>query len=166
MDEGTFDQLILYHIDSLYGFAKVLIGTGDGAEDLVHETYLKATQNRCQYKHDTNCKAWLFTVMKNLFLNNIRRHRREVLFGSFTLEDGEEDPVFMTVSIHPTPELRMDLEKAFAALPENLRLVVMLRDQEGLEYQEIAEIFCCPVGTVMSRLARGRASIKKFILEQ
>lgn len=166
MDEGKFDQLILYHIDSLYGFAKVLTGPGDGAEDLVHETYLKATQNRGQYKHGTNCKAWLFTVMKNLFLNNIRRNRREVLFGSFVQDDGDDDPVFLSVSIHPTPELRMDLEKAFAALPENLRLVVMLRDQEGLEYQEIAEIFCCPVGTVMSRLARGRASIKKFILEQ
>ena len=62
--------------------------------------------------------------------------------------------------------LKIDLEKAFATLPADLRLVVMLRDQEGLEYKEIAEIFCCPIGTVMSRLARGRARIKNFFLEQ
>ena len=166
MDEGTFDNKILHHIDSLYGFAKILVGSGNGAEDLVQETYLKASQQRHQYRHDTNCKAWLFTVMKNLFLNNLRQSRREVLFGNFVLDDGEDNPVFMSMSIHPTHDLRMDLEKAFSSLPENLRLVVMLRDQEGLEYKEIAEIFCCPVGTVMSRLARGRAGIKKFIMEQ
>ena len=90
MDEGTFNSLILSHIDSLYGFARVLTGSADSAEDLVHDTYLKATQQRCQYKHDTNCKAWLFTVMKNLFLNTRRQLRHEVLFGSFVLENGEE----------------------------------------------------------------------------
>ena len=166
LNDGAFEDLILSHIDSLYGFARALTGSVDSAEDLVQETYLKATRHKSLYKCDTNCKAWLFTVMKNLFLNTRRQLKHEVLFGSFVLEDGEEDPIFLSASINPTPDLKLDLEKAFATLPADLRLVVMLRDQEGLEYKEIAEILCCPIGTVMSRLARGRARIKNFFLEQ
>ena len=104
--------------------------------------------------------------MRNLFLNDYRHRKREILFGSSLAEEGEDSPLFISISINPTPDLKMDLQKALATLPVNLQLVVMLRDQEGLEYQEIAELFCCPVGTVMSRLARGRARIKKFFLEQ
>lgn len=166
MNEGAFEDVVLRHLNSLYAFAKGLTGTAEGADDLVQETYLKATRCKHQYKPDTNCKAWLFTVMKNLFLNDCRQRKREVLVGNFFLDEGEDNPVFMSISIQPTPDLKIDLEKAFASLPENLRFVVMLRDQEGLEYTEIAEIFCCPVGTVMSRLSRGRARIKKFFLEQ
>ena len=166
MNEEVFENMILCHLDSMYAFARVLAGNHEHAEDLVQDTYLKATQNRCKYQHDTNCKAWLFTVMRNLFLNDYRHRKREILFGNFLSEEGEDSPLFISISINPTPDLKMDLQKALATLPVNLQLVVMLRDQEGLEYQEIAELFCCPVGTVMSRLARGRARIKKFFMEQ
>ena len=154
--------MILHHIDSLYNFAIVLTGSVSDAEDLSQETYLKATRCQHLYTHDTNCKAWLFTIMKNLFLNTYRERKWEILLG----ERDDEDPIFISLAMHSTCDLKIDLEKALASLPVNLRLVVVLRDQEGMEYKEIAAIFNCPIGTVMSRLSRGRARIKQFFSEE
>ena len=165
LDHGDFEDLVLHHIDSVYNFAMILTGSVDMAEDLAQETYLKALRCKHLYKHDTNCKAWLFTMMKNLFLNDYRQRSREVLLGGRFWDD-DEDPLFVSICVHPTPDLKLDLEKAFALLPPDLRLAVMLRDQEGLEYKEIAEIFDCPIGTVMSRLHRGRTRIKQFLEQE
>lgn len=159
MDNRAFEDMILHHIDSLYNFAMVLTSSVSDAEDLSQETYLKATHCQHLYTHDTNCKAWLFTIMKNLFLNTYRQRKHEILLG----DRDDEDPVFISLAIHSTCDLKIDLEKAFASLPVSLRMMVMLRDQEGLEYKEIAAIFNCPVGTVMSRLSRGRARMKQFL---
>ena len=158
MDDNAFEDKILQHIDSMHNFAIVLTGSVSDADDLTQETYLKAAHCQHLYTHDANCKAWLFTIMKNLFLNTYRQRKREVLLGDWS----DDDPLFISLAVHSTCDLKLDLEKAFSSLPVNLRLAVMMRDQEGLEYKEIAEIFNCPIGTVMSRLSRGRAQIKQF----
>lgn len=159
-----FDDLILGYLGTLYGFARVLTGSADGAEDLVQETYVRAIRYWRHYEPGTHCKAWLLTMMRNLFLNQRRDRAREVLWGVGS--GAEDDPGAGAVfnrSFMMRPDLRIDLEKALSILPPDLRVVVLLRDQEGLEYREIAEILGCPMGTVMSRLARGRARIRRFL---
>lgn len=172
LSENAFEDTILGHIDSLHAFARTLTGSMEGAKDLVQETYLKASRSRHLYKDGTNCKAWLFTILKNQFLNTRRRQKWEVSLdamiadGDFGSVASDDYPAFLPTSFNPTPDLKVDIEKALASLPADLRLIVMLRDQEGLDYREIAELICCPIGTVMSRLARGRERIKQFFLEK
>jgi RNA polymerase sigma-70 factor (ECF subfamily) len=165
-DREAFEELILQYADSLYGFARSLTGSADGAEDLVQETYLRAIRYWTHYEPGTRCKAWLFTIMRNLFLNERRDRAREILLGGSDPEGNDtvlEEVAALKAGMLQRPDLKVDLEKAFAALPTDLHLVVLLRDVEGLEYREIAELLGCPIGTVMSRLSRGRARIKRFL---
>ena len=154
-----FAREALSHVDSLYGTALRLTRRPADAEDLVQETFLKAFRAEAQFERGTNLKAWLFTILHNTFRNQ-RRHdvRNPVDVDSETVEQAAD-----VAGQEQTPEqlltrdtLDADLQAALDALPEAFRQAVWLRDVEEFSYAEIARIVGVPIGTVMSRISRGR----------
>ena len=162
--ETEFAQAALAHIDSLYGTALRLTRRPADAEDLVQDTYLKAFRSAHQFEQGTNLKAWLFTILHNTF-RNIRRHdgRNPI--------DVDSEAVEQAVSARPEAEspeqilsratLDADLQGALDALPDAFRQAVWLRDVEELSYAEMAQVLDVPMGTVMSRISRGRRALSE-----
>lgn len=162
---GEFEREALVHLDALYRAALRLTHNRADAEDLVQETYVKALKAFHRYNPGTNCRAWLFTIMRNAFLNRIRNDRREVLDDEAELTGPARALTDSTVIESPEEELLQtvlhgDVDRALKALPLVYREAVVLADLEGLTYKEIAEVLGCPVGTVMSRLSRGRELLR------
>jgi RNA polymerase sigma-70 factor (ECF subfamily) len=158
LDEPFVSEALSY-IDSLYGTALRLTRRPQDAEDLVQETYLKAFRASDQFERGTNLKAWLFTILHNTF-RNIRRHagRNPVDVNSETVEQAVD-----RAAEEQTPEqlltratLDADLQAALDEMPEAFRQAVWLRDVEEFTYAEIAAMLGVPIGTVMSRISRGR----------
>jgi RNA polymerase sigma-70 factor, ECF subfamily len=157
--DRAFADEALSFIDALYGTALRLTRRPQDAEDLVQDTYLKAFRASRQFERGTNLKAWLFTILHNTFRNN-RRHdnRNPVDVNSETVEHAAD-----LTGDQRTPEqlltratLDSDLQAALDSLPEAFRQAVWLRDVEEFSYSEIAKIIDVPIGTVMSRISRGR----------
>lgn len=169
-----FEALTLQHLDALYQFALLLTRERHHAEDLVHETYLRAYRFYNRFECGTNYKAWLFTILRNIFINEFHHRAREVSLSDMDIdieevneERYESPPTSMRLlsagSMAEKGIFRADIEKALNDLPERLRAVVMLKDVGGFDYKEIADILGCPVGTVMSRLWRSRNFLKKSL---
>jgi RNA polymerase sigma-70 factor, ECF subfamily len=157
--DSAFADEALSYIDGLYGTALRLTRKSQDAEDLVQDTYLKAFRASKQFERGTNLKAWLFTILHNTY-RNMRRHdgRNPVDVNSETVEMAADG-----VGDERTPEqllsretLDVDLQAALDGLPETFRQAVWLRDVEEFTYAEIAKIMDVPIGTVMSRISRGR----------
>ena len=157
--DEDFSREALSYVDSLYGTALRLTRRPADAEDLVQETYLKAFRSASQFQRGTNLKAWLFTILHNTF-RNMRRHdvRNPVDVDTETVERAAD-----ATSLEQTPEqlltratLDADLQAALDALPDAFRQAVWLRDVEEFSYAEIARMIDVPIGTVMSRISRGR----------
>jgi RNA polymerase sigma-70 factor (ECF subfamily) len=160
----------LAHLDALYGFAMVLTRNRTEAEDLVQETYLRASRAFGRLLPDSNLKSWLFAVMRNIRLNQVRRAK---LTGPLVELDAEaeehwrwpvqknQDPHFVLLQKIQREQIREAVEK----LPVHYREVVLLRDFEGFSYQQIATILTCPAGTVMSRLGRARERLRALLSE-
>ncbi len=155
----SFAQEALSYVDSLYGTAMRLTRRVQDAEDLVQETYVKAFRSSSQFKRGTNLKAWLFTILHNTFLN-MRRHdgRNPVDVDSEAVERAAD-----LRGTQQTPEqlltratLNADLQAALDQMPDAFRQAVWLRDVEEFSYAEIAAMLQVPIGTVMSRISRGR----------
>jgi RNA polymerase sigma-70 factor (ECF subfamily) len=171
--ERLFETEAMPHARALYGAAMRLTRSPDDAADLVQETFLKAFRAFDQFEPGTNCKAWLFKILTNTFINKYRRRvkERSVVEGA-SRESGNE----RFVTREPTessadPEqyffdklLSDDVIRSIDQLPIDFRLVVILADLQEFSYKEIAEILDCPVGTVMSRLYRGRKLLQKNLL--
>lgn len=159
---GEFAQAALSHIDSLYGTALRLTRRGADAEDLVQETYLKAFRSAHQFQPGTNLKAWLFTILHNTF-RNARRHdgRNPVDVDSEAVEraTGAGPGDLSPEQILTRATLDADLQAALDNLPEPFRQAVWLRDVEELTYAEMAQVLDVPIGTVMSRISRGRRAL-------
>ena len=162
--EAEFAQAALAHIDSLYGTALRLTRRPSDAEDLVQDTYLKAFRSAHQFQAGTNLKAWLFTILHNTF-RNIRRHdgRNPVDLDSDAVEQAVDDApgAQSPEQILTRATLDADLQAALDALPEAFRQAVWLRDVEELSYAEMAAVLGVPIGTVMSRISRGRRALSK-----
>ncbi|MHB1846722.1 MAG: sigma-70 family RNA polymerase sigma factor [Deltaproteobacteria bacterium] len=167
-----FELLALDHIDPLYSAALRLTKNDRDAEDLVQDTYLRAFRFFDKFERGTNIKAWLFKILTNTFIN---RYRRKVKERS-VVEGSERETVhdrFMSrdaTDFAANPEqylfdrlLSDDVLRSIDALPVDFRLVVILADLQEFSYKEIAEIIECPVGTVMSRLYRGRKLLQKSL---
>lgn len=157
--DDDFAREALSYVDSLYGTALRLTRRPADAEDLVQDTYLKAFRAADQFERGTNLKAWLFTILHNTFRNS-RRHdvRSPVDVDSEVVERAAD-----VMALDQTPEqlltratLDSNLQAALDALPDTFRQAVWLRDVEEFSYAEIAEIIGAPLGTVMSRISRGR----------
>jgi RNA polymerase sigma-70 factor (ECF subfamily) len=163
---GEFERQALAHVDSLYGAAYRLTRNPRDAEDLVQDSLLRAYRFWDSFEQDSNCKAWLLRIVTNTFINEYQRKKRsrEVLDAA-TAEQDTTDGVLMHADANDrqSPERALlersvsdDVQRALDALPDDFRTAVVLCDVNGLSYKEIAEIMGCPVGTVMSRLFRGR----------
>jgi RNA polymerase sigma-70 factor (ECF subfamily) len=168
---SEFEGVALVHLDLLYRAALRLTHNRAEAEDLVQETWLRALRHFDQFDPGSNCRAWLLTILRNAFLNRLRREGREILesdmaateAGAARLEEASvarsspEEDFFQTV-------LHGDVDRALKTLPLPFRLVVTLADLEGLTYKEIAQVLGCPIGTVMSRLSRARQLLRKELV--
>jgi RNA polymerase sigma-70 factor, ECF subfamily len=160
--DDAFAAEALSYIDSLYGTAMRLTRRPADAEDLVQDTYLKAFRSAAQFEPGTNLKAWLFTILHNTF-RNMRRHdgRNPIDVDSEAVEQAAGDATreFSPEQLLTRASLDADLQAALDALPESFRQAVWLRDVEELTYAEIAGVLEVPIGTVMSRISRGRRSL-------
>jgi RNA polymerase sigma-70 factor, ECF subfamily len=162
------DALDFMH--GLYGAALRLTRDGDSARDLVQDTYLKALRAQSRFVPGTNLKAWLYTILHNTWRNRRRDHgRARVAFDSETV-DAAVDAGRPGVVEVTTPEslllgavLDEDLRAALDRLPDAFREAVWLRDVDDLTYQEIADVLAVPIGTVMSRISRGRKLLHGYL---
>ncbi len=169
-----FEQEAMPYLDQLYGAAMRLTKNPHDAEDLVQETYAKAFASFHQYTPGTNLKAWLYRILNNTFISNYRKaQRRPKQAATAEVEDWQE----YEAASHTATGLRSaeaealenlpneEILEALAKLPDDRRLAVYLADAEGFSYQEIAEIMGTPIGTVMSRLHRGRRQLRELLAD-
>lgn len=165
-----FEEVALVHLDSLYRSALRLTHNRADAEDLVQETCLRALRSFDRFNPGTNCRAWLLTILRNAFLNRIRRAGREILEGSLAGGDQALDMLAEPPPVRENPEdeffqtvLHGDVDRALKSLPLVFREAVILADLEGLTYKGVAQVLDCPIGTVMSRLSRGRHLLRQAL---
>lgn len=166
-----FTDEAIPQMDILYNYALRLTRNRDDAADLLQETYLKAYHNWSQYQHGSNVRAWMFQIMKNSFINIYRKRSKrppivdysEVQDYSIPIGYNENETNDPISTIFPRL-LDDDVERALDSLPEDFRTVIILCDLEGLPYNEIAGIVRCPVGTVRSRLHRGRGLLRARLM--
>ena len=166
-----FRAATLEFLDSLYGAALRLTRNADRAQDLVQDTYLKAIRARRSFAEGTNLKAWLFTILQNTWRNRQRDGARSrVEFDSEVVERSAEEASSPRARSE-TPEslllrdtLNAELQAALDGLGDAFREVVWLRDVDELTYQEIADVLDIPIGTVMSRLSRGRKQLYEALV--
>jgi len=159
-------------MDVLYNFALRTTGNEDDARDLLQETFLKAYRFWDKYEKGTNIRAWLFRIMKNSYINRYRKETKEP--DKVDYEDIENfynviraestDPNDLQEQLYGNL-LGDEVTKALQSLPDDFRTVVILCDIEGLTYEEIAEFVECPIGTVRSRLHRGRKLLQEKLFE-
>ncbi len=167
--QRLFEEQALPLLDQLYGGAMRLTRNPQDAEDLIQETYLKAYNNFGSFKQGTNLKAWLYRIMTNTYINSYRKAKRRPAESS---ADELSDFQLYTTSGHGSTGLESaevealklmpdsTISEAMNDLPEDYRMVVYYADVVGLAYKEIAEIMDTPLGTVMSRLHRGRKLLR------
>lgn len=166
--QDPFAREALSYLDNLYGAALRLTRRAPDAEDLVQETYLKAFRFAPSFERGTNLKAWLFTILHNTW-RNMRRHDHR---DPIDVDSEVVERAAATAGTHATPEqllaratLDAELQAALDSLPEAFRQAVWLRDVEELTYAEIANALDIPVGTVMSRISRGRRLLYRRLTE-
>jgi len=162
----SFNEAALQQIDALFGYAMTLTRDRPAAEDLVQETYVRAARAANRLAADTNLKNWMFVIMRNAWLNQLRREKTGPRFVDFAEEDPAADNWPAAADSNPQVVYLRKLERdevrrAIASLPLTYREVVILRDMEGFSYQEIAAVLDCPAGTVMSRLGRAREKLRQ-----
>jgi len=159
--------------DQLYKSALRMTRSVEDAEDLIQETYLKAYKYYARFSEGTNFKAWLFKIMKNTFINSYRKKKLQPPKVDFDdVQEGLEETLMekaQSTLIDPetwlmSVEMDHEVRESLLSLPHDYKMVVLLADLEGFAYKEIADILAVPVGTVMSRLYRGRRMLEKALL--
>jgi RNA polymerase sigma-70 factor (ECF subfamily) len=173
-DRAHFADQAMGYMGSLYSAALRMTRNPSDAEDLVQETYLKAYRAFGTFQEGTNLKSWLYKILTNTFINNYRAKRRRPV--ETDLDDVEDLYLYrrlggnQAASVGRSAEdlvldrfTESDVKGAVESLPEAFRLAVVLADVEGFSYKEIAEILEVPIGTVMSRLHRGRRALQKAL---
>ncbi len=174
--EMDFEEEALPHLDAVYRFALRLTGSPDQAEDLVQETFLRAYKSWRQYTKGTAAKSWLFTICRNVFLRRRERGQRhdEIVAESVGREGPGHNPInpvwVSALGVDPEGDFFDSIVddrivEAIESLREEYRTAVVLSDIEGMPYSEIAELMGVPVGTVKSRLFRGRRQLQKVLYE-
>ncbi|HEY5319357.1 MAG TPA: sigma-70 family RNA polymerase sigma factor [Galbitalea sp.] len=172
---ALFEEQALPYMDQLYAAAMRLTRNPADAADLVQETFVKAYTAFAQFQQGTNLKAWLYRIQTNTFINNYRKNQRNPYQGTIDdLEDwqlGGAESVTQSTSTRSAEAEAIDhlpdsaVKNALQAIPEDFRMAVYFADVEGFSYQEIADIMKTPVGTVMSRLHRGRKMLRELLAD-
>jgi len=160
---GQPQMMGIEYLDGLYSYAMVLTRNHAEAEDLVQETYMRAIQAMRKLRADSNIKGWLFTILRNIWFNQLRKRRKgpqmvEIEAG----DDVANNIVEPSKNSHDLYASKSEAEQVRAAiqeLPVKFREIILLREYEDLSYREIASVLHCPLGTVMSRLGRARARL-------
>ncbi len=169
-----FEKLVLEHLDMLYAVALRLTRNAADAQDLTQNTVVKALRFHAKFEQGTYIKAWLLTILRNTFINEYRRKSRRPAFVELSGTEAAENP-------SPDPEvgysttkggseellelLDDEVKHAVESLPGDFRDAVVMADLEDMSYKEIAEAMNCPLGTVMSRLYRGRKLLREILLD-
>jgi RNA polymerase sigma-70 factor, ECF subfamily len=172
---SEFERQAMVHVDALFGAAYRLTRNARDAEDLVQDSLLRAYKFWDSFQQDSNCKAWLLRIVTNTFINEYQRRKRsrEVLDAATAEQDATDGVlVHATARDKQAPDQMLlqasvsdDVQRALESLPDDFRTAVILCDMQGLSYKEIAEIMQTPVGTVMSRLFRGRKLLANALRE-
>src|SRR6266545_4438797 len=169
-----FEREVLPLLPNLYSAALRMTRNPADAEDVVQETYLRAYRGFSGFEEGTNLRAWMYRILTNTFINSYRKKQREPV----TVQEDDLDEWYLfdklgESGVEPSAEAELirgmpdeDVQRALEALPEGFRLAVLLADVEGFSYKEIAEILGIPIGTVMSRLQRGRRALEKALWER
>lgn len=168
-ESSEFHQLVLKFLDTLHNYARVLTRDPSGAEDLLQETLVRAYRGFGSYDRALSAKVWLLKIMKNAHIDRCRRQQARPVEEPLPDEPGPDRSISGEIPLNPEEILlqRLAIDEVRAAirrLPPLWREAVELRDIEGLSYQEIAEVLGSPVGTVMSRLYRGRNLVRSLLL--
>jgi RNA polymerase sigma-70 factor (ECF subfamily) len=168
---ARFERDVLPLLPNLYGAALRLTRNPQDAEDLIQETFLRAFRGFAGFQEGTNLRAWMYRILTNTFINAYRKKQREPA----TVQDDEIEDWYLydrlgESGVEASAESEVleripdeDVQRALEELPENFRMAVLLADVEGFSYKEIAEIMDTPIGTVMSRLHRGRKALEKAL---
>jgi RNA polymerase sigma-70 factor (ECF subfamily) len=164
---GHVHRIHIEDIDGLYSYAQILTRNHAEAQDLVQETYLRALRAMRSLRSDSNVKSWMFTILRNIWFNKLRQWRRapEIVHldsdgtGSNGAADPAKDPHATYVSNLEQEQVRTAIQQ----LSIEFREIIILREYEELSYQEIATVLECPLGTVMSRLARARSRLRDLL---
>jgi len=179
MDRNTtptrwnFESGELPYRDQLYKTALKMTRSAEDSEDLLQETYLKAFKYYDRFEDGTNLKAWLFRIMKNAFINSYRKRKNRPQHLEFDeLQEGfEETDALKSPGFEANPEDELlssevdhEVRRALLALSHDYRMAVLLVDIQGFTYQEVADLLAVPVGTIMSRLYRGRKQMERALL--
>lgn len=166
-----FESGQLPYRDQLFKTALRLTRSVEESEDLLQETYLKAFRHYQQFSEGTNLKAWLFRIMKNSFINGYRRarNRPQILDFDELRDSGDGFEEITPAAQDPEVdllgrELDHEIREALMALPHHYRMAVLMVDLQGLSYQEVADALEVPIGTIMSRLYRGRKKLERALL--
>ncbi len=175
-DKAKFVDLAMEHMPSLYTAALRMTRNAADAEDLVQETYLKAFRGFHTFQEGTNLKAWLYRILTNTYINTYRAKKRRP--EQADVDDVEDLFLYRRLggleaaSAGRSAEEQVldrftdaEVKEAVESLPEQFRMVLLLADVEGFSYKEIAEILDIPIGTVMSRLHRGRRAMQKALFD-
>ncbi|HET6781160.1 MAG TPA: sigma-70 family RNA polymerase sigma factor [bacterium] len=175
-DRQQFEQMVEEHLSGLFGAALRLTRNRTNAEDLLQETFLRAWRSFHTFRPGTNARAWLYRILMNAYIDNYRKATRE----PEVVDQDDVDEFYLYSKVQESDEYRRagnpeeaflqtlmdaDVKAALESLPEAFRAVVMLADIDGFSYKEIAEILSIPIGTVMSRLHRGRKQLQVALWE-
>jgi RNA polymerase sigma-70 factor, ECF subfamily len=171
-ENSLFEQIAFEHIDAMFSTALRVTKNKQDAEDLVQETFLKAYKYFHRFEPDTNFKAWIFKILMNTFINKYHRDQKNPVSVEFDkveyiVEKTLTDDEIKTVLTHKNKFRELfddEIVHAIENMPEDYRLCVLLCDIENFSYNEISEMLNVPIGTVMSRISRGRKILQKSLL--
>ncbi len=161
------DATLSFYMDGLYGYAMVLTGDATVAADLVQETYVRAMKPIRQLREGSNIKAWLYTILRNIRINQLQQQRIKPSVLELDADEDTADLIIETAkdphALHVSNVEAEQVREAIMRLPLEFREIILLREYGELSYQEIATLLDCPPGTVMSRLATARSKLRTLL---